>query len=444
MSWVSSNDAAPIRIWATVESVSTVKVRTEVLMSRVVAMIVFTLFISVGTQSYVTAEKAGNETTGLHLPDEFTAVMGSFVGGVTAPVKGSDGRWHVVYELWMTNGKQVPASIKTIEVLDYDDRTKVLASFEGGELDISQLSTLPREDADLQPNESLLVYVDLAFHSETDVPDAIVHRFIGTGASNPGSRQPADLSYLFAPWDLSRKKSPIIAAPVAGQNWVAINGCCRREGAHRGSVQTVNGTLFDSQRFAIDWMRLNEQNRLVQGTPSEVSSWICYDEPIYAIADGVVVEALDGLADQIPGALPDPNEITLQTIDGNHIILDLGNGVFAFYAHLKKGSIIVKEGDKVKVGQQIGRLGNSGNTSAPHLHLHLMTGPSALGADGIPYVFEKFSVRGAIDPDQWRETGEDITGKWKVVALDNPGPHKNELPLDLRVVDFPEISNSRD
>lgn len=384
-----------------------------------------------------------NESNALDLPDTFTAVLGSFVGGETAPVKGSDGRWHVVYELWMTNGKQVPASIKKIEVLDYDDPTTVLASFAGDTLDITQLSTRAADTADLQPNESLLVYVDLSFDSAEAVPDKIVHRFTGTGANNPGSREPVEISYLFAPWDLSERKPPIIAAPLAGANWVAMNGCCRREGAHRGSVQTVNGTLVDSQRFAIDWMRLDEQQRLVKGDPAKVSNWVGYDHPVFAIADAVVARVLDRLPDQSPGSLPDPRTMTLQTVDGNHVILDLGNGVFAFYAHLKKGSIAVSEGEQVKAGQQIARLGNSGNTSAPHLHLHLMAGPSPLGADGIPYVFERFSVRGAIDPDQWRQAEDDISGPWQLVASDNSGLHENELPLDLRIVEFPATPQGR-
>jgi len=95
----------------------------------------------------------------------------------------------------------------------------------------------------------------------------------------------------------------------------------------------------------------------------------------------------------------------------------------------------------VKVGQEIGRLGNSGNTSAPHLHLHLTAGPSPLGADGIPYLFERFGVRGAIDAEQWRQADDAISAAWRVVQPDHSGPHENELPLDLRIVDFPEVSN---
>lgn len=141
------------------------------------------------------------------------------------------------------------------------------------------------------------------------------------------------------------------------------------------------------------------------------------------------------LPDQVPGALPDPLSITLETVDGNHIILDLGNGVYAFYAHLRIGSVLVEEGARVTAGRELARLGNSGNTSGPHLHLHLMTRPSAIVSDGIPYVFNRFQVQGAIDEDQWFATDE-LDGTWTIVDVDEPGCHARELPLTLRVVRF--------
>ena len=92
-------------------------------MTRVVAMITLSVLVVIGQLACEGSKERRNESSGFDLPDEFTAVLGSFVGGETAPVKGSDGRWQVVYELWMTNGKQVAASIKKIEVLDYDVRS---------------------------------------------------------------------------------------------------------------------------------------------------------------------------------------------------------------------------------------------------------------------------------------------------------------------------------
>ena len=76
--------------------------------------------------------------------------------------------------------------------------------------------------------------------------------------------------------------------------------------------------------------------------------------------------------------------MTLDTMGGNLVVLDLGSGLFAFYAHLQPGSIRVKAGDKVQKGQVIGRVGNSGNGNAPHLHFQVSDRPSLLLSDGVP------------------------------------------------------------
>ena len=78
----------------------------------------------------------------------------------------------------------------------------------------------------------------------------------------------------------------------------------------------------------------------------------------------------------MPGALP-PG-LPIAEADGNFVVLDIGNGAFVLFAHMQPGSVTVKAGDKVKRGQVLGRVGNTGNSQAPHLHLHVMDGPSPL------------------------------------------------------------------
>jgi murein DD-endopeptidase MepM/ murein hydrolase activator NlpD len=83
-------------------------------------------------------------------------------------------------------------------------------------------------------------------------------------------------------------------------------------------------------------------------------------------------------------------------VDGNSVVIDHGNGLYSFYAHMQKGSI--KVGDKVRAGDQLGLLDNSGNTSAPHMQFHIMNGTSALGSDGLPFVFDSFLLAGVAPP----------------------------------------------
>jgi murein DD-endopeptidase MepM/ murein hydrolase activator NlpD len=139
----------------------------------------------------------------------------------------------------------------------------------------------------------------------------------------------------------------------------------------------------------------------------------------------------------VPGSLPDPGSFdTVESVDGNHVILKLDDGVFAFYAHLQKGSVTVEPGDEVERGDKLGLLGNSGNTSAPHLHFQLMTGPQALGSDGIPFVIDSFGYEGQVPAQLWLQS-EDLTDDFGGDRLPEPEPREGELPLNLAIVELP-------
>ena len=147
-----------------------------------------------------------------------------------------------------------------------------------------------------------------------------------------------------------------------------------------------------------------------------------------------MVTVVNGFEDQIPGQLP-PG-ITLAEADGNHVVLDLGGGRFALYAHLIKDSITVEEGQQVTRGQVLGLVGNSGNTLAPHLHFHVMDSPSSLGSNGLPYMHDNYELleRGASTEafDDAEATGIPL----ETVPVDNPGPQTDNLMLDLSIVNF--------
>ena len=200
----------------------------------------------------------------------------------------------------------------------------------------------------------------------------------------------------------------------------------------------INGQLRVAQRFAIDWELMDKDQRLFVGDPSDVKSYFAYGRKVLAVADSTVVRVVDEYEDQVPGKLP--SGITLAEVDGNHIVLDLGNDQFAFYAHLQPGSIKahgVKVGDRVCRGQVLGLVGNSGNTSAPHLHFHVMSSPSTLGSNGLPYLIKDFELLGRSPSTAAFDKAEQDGTPLVVQGVRNPGPHSNELPLDLSVVSFP-------
>ena len=370
-------------------------------------------------------------------PDAFTPVIVTPIGTRHVAVLGTDGRYHVVYELELTNTKLAPATIKQIDVLDAAAPSHVIASYAGKDL-LDSLRTLqpaPADNAIIPADASRLFYIQLAFRGAASIPHALVHHLTLLGAADPGPHTPATpLDYTVARVDVSRAPLPVIEPPLRGDNWVAVNGCCNSDIVHRGSLQSINGALYNSQRFAIDWMRLNKDGELVHGDPTDVRNFTDYGAKVYAVADGTVVETLDNLDNQIPGTLPNPATITLKTVDGNHVILAIGNGLYVFYAHLKKGSITVHKGEHIKAGTVIGELGNTGNTSGPHLHFHIMDGPSAMGSQGVPYVIDGFKLAGQVDVQAW-DKSPGVTGHWGK-RLAKPVAEKDRFPLNLNIVDF--------
>jgi murein DD-endopeptidase MepM/ murein hydrolase activator NlpD len=226
----------------------------------------------------------------------------------------------------------------------------------------------------------------------------------------------------------------VIGAPLEGGGWVAANGCCEGLG-HRRAGLPLNGRYYLSQRTAIDWVRIDEGNRAIAGAPGKNESDLAYGQRAIAVKDARVVSVLDGLPDRVPGKLP--GDTTVKNVTGNHVILDLGGGLFAFYAHLKAGSLRVREGDRVRRGQPLALTGNSGNTTGAHLHFHVMDAPSALAAEGVPYVIDSFVLQGRVRSlDNLVDVGQ-AGGAVDVDRLPAAEPRRNQLPLDLDVVNFP-------
>jgi Peptidase family M23 len=373
--------------------------------------------------------------------DVFTPVIASTVSPEAHPIRGTDGAYHVVYELQLTNTKSVPATIRKIEVLAGANESQIITSFSDAEL-VKRLRTLapqPATDATIEPNAARLFYIELTFKDAAQVPKKLEHRLHLIGAPNPGPAKPAPLDYVVAPLKIADDKPLIIGPPLAGAGWVAANGCCNPDIVHRGSVQSVNGALYDSQRFAIDWMRLDEQGRLVHGDESDVHNYTDYGADVLAVADARVVSTLNNLDDQVPGRLPEPSSITIETVDGNHVVLDLGGGRFAFYAHLQKNSVRVKPGDQVKKGAVLGKLGNTGNTSAPHLHIHIMNRPSPMASDGLPYLIDAFDFAGQVDFAAF-EAAPGLAGDWGKGRIAKPEPRKREFPLNVNIINFPSAA----
>jgi murein DD-endopeptidase MepM/ murein hydrolase activator NlpD len=121
-------------------------------------------------------------------------------------------------------------------------------------------------------------------------------------------------------------------------------------------------------------------------------------------------------------------EFNLDSATGNFVVQDLGDGHFALYAHLQLGSVRVRPGERIRRGQVLGLVGNTGNSSEPHLHFHVMDSPEPLLSDGLPYVFDDFRLQGQVD----------LSGAEPSI-LPTPGAElrQNRLPLAFDVLAFP-------
>lgn len=154
------------------------------------------------------------------------------------------------------------------------------------------------------------------------------------------------------------------------------------------SIEQNYHAASPGQRFAYDLVKRID-GRSHRGDGSVPEDYYCWNAKILAPADGAVLEAVDGLPDQAIGARD------TQHIAGNHVMLDLGNGEYALLAHLRRGSVAVKAGEAVAAGDEIGRCGNSGNSSEPHLHFHLQDAPEFGRGNGLPAFFEHYVVDGS-------------------------------------------------
>ena len=155
-----------------------------------------------------------------------------------------------------------------------------------------------------------------------------------------------------------------------------------------------------AQRFAVDVL-IYREGVTYQGDPQVMTNYYCWDQPILAPAGGTVVGVVNDLRDNDIGATDADNPA------GNHVVIDFGNSEFGFLGHMREGSVTVASGDTVIAGQALGRCGNSGNTSEPHLHFHLQNTSDITDGEGLPAFFESY-----LADDDPVERGEPVAGQF--------------------------------
>ncbi|HET9400909.1 MAG TPA: M23 family metallopeptidase [Candidatus Acidoferrales bacterium] len=355
-------------------------------------------------------------------PKQFTAPL-DIVAPISPTAFAADGKLHLVYELHISNFGRYDCSITKIDALGDDEKSAGLAQYSGAELEA--VLTRPglqnaTPKAKISPGGTAVAFVWITLTGAATPPGVLRHRVTLTIGNNPDA-----MTIVTPALTVNRRGALLIGAPLKGDDWLAANGPSNTS-QHRRAMIPVNGRAYISQRFAIDWVRLNPDGKTYKDDPLDNKNYRAYGEEALAVADATVTETKDGIPENTPGADSRAAPMTLENIAGNHVILNLGGGIYAMYAHLQPGSLKVHEGDKVRRGQALGLVGNSGNSTEPHLHFDLCDGNATLACEGLPYALQSFSVLG----NGWG---------WKSSESHDPAMlHQREIPLENQVVTFIE------
>jgi murein DD-endopeptidase MepM/ murein hydrolase activator NlpD len=324
----------------------------------------------------------------------------------------ADGKVHLVYELHVTNfGRQVLTLVR-VEAVNADGRGS-LARYAGttlaGAISRPGLPNVVGLDKlKVGPGLRAIVYLWVSLDGPTPAPAALDHEIavkLGDALDETVERGPRVAV---------AKEFVTIGPPLRGE-WTAANGPSN-DSIHRRALIPVGGRATIDQRFAIDWVRVGRDGRTYVGNPKLNASHLAYGAEALSVADGVVVATKDGIPENVPDLESRAVAITLETVCGNFLTIDLGDGRFAKYCHLQPGSLRAKTGDRVRRGQTVGLVGNSGNSTEPHLHFQISDGRSAFSSEGIPYAIDRYERRRGGGPDE---------------------PRRNELPMENEAVTFP-------
>ena len=340
-------------------------------------------------------------------------------------VARADGKSFLVYELHVTNFGGQPVTLQRVEVATGSGsaRRSLVAVTDSPLLRTIFRPGLPAATADRNRLSGgmravMFLWVPLADNAN---PSAVQNR-VTVAVGNPDSARVQELEG--SPVLVNAAAAPV-GPPLRGGVWLTGNGPAAETG-HRRALIAVTGAATIAQRFAIDYVKVGEDDQTFKGDRLKNESYYAYGADAIAVADGIVIATKDSIPQNIPGANSRAVPITLETVGGNHVIIDIGGGRYAFYAHLQPGSLRVKVGARVRRGQVVGLVGNSGNSTEPHLHFHMSDGVSPLGSEGIPYGVDAFELVGRCRAFN--------TGCERTAA----SARRGELPLGNLLVRFPQ------
>jgi murein DD-endopeptidase len=329
----------------------------------------------------------------------------------------------LAYELHVTSFTAQPLTVKKIDVATATTDRRVLMSVADSALiravarpGIANITGADRLKLGGGTRAVFFLWLPVDARS---APASVRHRL----TVEQGSGDSVRIAELEGPTVPVTTDAVVIGPPLRGGVWLTANGPANETG-HRRALIPVGGTAAIAQRFAIDYVKVADDHKTFTGDQLKNESYYAEGVDALAVATGTVVAVKDSIPENVPGVTSRAVPITLETVGGNHVIIDIGGGKYAFYAHLKPGSLRVKVGDRVTRGQVVGLVGNSGNSTEPHLHFHISDANSPLGSEGIPYRHDF-----------------ELVGRCRTfnIGCERTAPlaRKNEVPLANQLIRFP-------
>jgi hypothetical protein len=326
-------------------------------------------------------------------------------------VLASGGRNYLVYELHVQNFAADAITLRGIQVQDAGQpHAAPIAHIEEAQLGARlRRITIGDNGGDLQrlgTGQGVVAFLCLAFDANVPVPRRVRHRVLLDDAVADGPSVGTHATAL-----------RVLGPPLVGTNWSPDNNPSLHS-HHRMGLWVAGGVAQISRRYALDWKKYDREGQSWHGDQRDVRAYYAYGEKTIAVADGTVVAAQDGYPDNIPrtpAGFEPAVPVTMASIAGNRVVIDIGGGQFAYYAHLQPGSVRVKAGERVKRGQWLARVGNSGDARVPHLHFQVTDNPDVMASEGLPHLFDRYRMK----------TGD---GAWEV--------RTREYPMGDIVIDF--------
>jgi hypothetical protein len=355
------------------------------------------------------------------------------------------GEVHLAYEVHITNMSSRPSTLESVEVWDatVGHKPHVLLRLEPDALAAAiHRFGAPSDDDNqrpLAPGQSAVLFVWLSV-GKTNQPRRLTHHVSVTQPSAGGAGTDA-IAIDGVPVNVDDRLPRAIDPPLRGDHWLAANGPDNTAG-HRRSLLSLSGEARIAQRFAIDWVRLFDDGRTFRGDSLANTSYRAFGADVVAVADGVVVGAVGEIPENTPDLVARAVPMTPGTVVGNYILLDIGSRAWAVYGHLQRGSVLVRPGQTVRRGQTLARVGNTGNSTEPHLHFHIADRGSPLDSEGVPYAFSRFALeadgpevtRALSTVDQSVQIDRASIATWFARAHQE---RRDEIPLLNAIVSFP-------